>query len=53
MNKEIEKETEQEKALRDFMFEVAKSSGILWLISKMPFLKYKKWVEDRIKTLNQ
>ena len=40
-------ETPLQKATRDFVFEVAKSSKLLWLIKKIPFLKYKDWVKVR------
>ena len=44
----MNKETKEEKALRDFIFEVTKSIGILWLVDKIPFLQYKEWVKKRL-----
>lgn len=32
----------------DLLYEVAKGFGILWLISKIPFLTYEDWIKERI-----
>lgn len=42
-------ETKQQKALREFMYQVTKSLKLLGLIDKIPFLKYKNWIKIRIK----
>lgn len=46
-------ETPLQRATRDFIFEIVKSLGLLWLISKIKFLKYKDWIiarmEDNVK----
>lgn len=43
----MQQETEQQKALRDFGYEVAKALGIIWLVQKIPFLVLKDWVQER------
>ncbi len=44
-------ETSKQVAIRDFIFEVGKSWGLLWLIPKIKFLKYKDWVRIRIEEI--
>lgn len=41
-------ETEEQKAIREFWYQVTKSLGILWLVEKIPFLRYKDWIKIRI-----
>ena len=40
---------EVDDAVKDLIYKVAKKSGLLKLIKKIPFLEYKKWIKDRIK----
>lgn len=41
-------ETKEQKATRELIYQVIKSLKILWLVEKIPFLKYKDWVKIRI-----
>ena len=46
-------ETAQQKAIRDFWYIFSKSIGLLWIISKTPFLNYKDWIKTRIEEDNK
>jgi hypothetical protein len=37
------------EAIRDLIFEMVKSLGLIWLVGKIPFLDYKDWVKKRMK----
>ena len=44
----MEEENEVLKAWRDFLFEFGKTFGVLYIVKKLKFLKFKDWVQRRM-----